>query len=1661
MDKEGKLLLDDIFEFDTKEGGEEEEEVSTKGGETTTKTVDEILQKNIEERNHSNDNDKEYISKYNKDNLLAKKDIKTESISDENDLVEQLLKNSNKINEEENPKNKVKDKSNSINGQNKNKINIYSNKKKIKFPETFKNNPTPFDFIDFMERKYNKCVLDEEREKYFYLEKYQKEGKFKRVKCWKFSQKNSIMNHILKNPKQNYIPKQKNETKITCIVANNDLIYIGDSNGIIKIFSLKTEIEIGPLNYKPEELINISNKTENENISVTSMDVLSNKNLLVCGYYNGIVEIWDLEYKKCKKKLTTSITEHKSQILAVKFLNGNDKMMEIISSDCSGLVNITALTVGLFKNIKAEVNPLIEYSQPIFVIEILKFTKEEKKMPFLKKNIEIVGFACYDYVFIYQINPELVELFKFTRPDYFSDYNIANISFGIGYIPRTKDIIDINRDQNQKLNEKASEYCIDTKNINRLVAVSWDTFINIYAIKFDLENGVETIAMVGNYINSCQINRMFFVGDSILFIYDKKDKFKLLNTGMMNPGETVLDENNKIPLYEKEKEKRALIQELNNIIDKVLKQNYIPQSTKKTEKEIKTKETYYNSIYSNNKNIYILGENELEYGEIYSWEECVNKLINDSEWINALIFGLKLFKGEEYISYSGVPIDAKKRKEIVGEKMKKIIKEYIDDRIKVDKGHINENKYNEILTSCIYLSIEFCFEINSIDFLFKEIAPIYTQKKLEKFFYESLEPYIINGNIGQQILSENVLKKLVLSFIEKKQYQKLGQIIKNLYLSVADSEVVGNRTTQYDTIFTGLITYCSGEKNKDFMFPAREIYTYLQSAKQIPRELYWKIKTIDNKKYYYFDYENVVNNTDIDELILSYQYLGSLLLWYIYLCLEGYKFPSGKLIEDKKHEALIKQLFLWLINDEVLQRLIEFDSYSLFFIFKKFFMKKQKIIEKIEYSDLFKLIKIGDKELQEAKIQKYIEIIFRKASRIDKGKSSNIYVYDDLCDFLCTIATTIQIIEKCDSQNNYLLESIYHIINYQQNQKKEEEMEKEVIEQKGDNYINNTELKDKYDRYCLHLNRYKENNYIITLANIVIAAIDNNIEIFTKEDIENLLKKAEKTDLTRLKLYLAQKLENYAKCLDVYLNEYKGEEQIIILYNYINNELSKLKDDQKKYAKFKNDILSRVTEISSLSIDNLIDLTDKYFDENHALILFRIKSKVNKIKYLEEIIYKYKEDEISPSDPIAKEYIEILKLHIDLLCELKQFNKILPNLKKRYFYPVDYCLKKCKENHIIDASIYLERRRGNINEALKLINVFTKQEFNKFKNFLNSNYEEILKLEEEQKQNKNNINNNEYKYINESDDEEDNVFLYETDLDNEDNENDEDINNNENVLITKIKLNRKQNSILKLGIEICESASEKSAKKEAKENWSSLLKMYYELNKDVKSDMQNKELKIKVGDKLIKKLEYNITEIIEKMNIFFDLNTVLDLLSDIQGNSFGQEEFISHLKKLVFSGMSYNFILKSAESLLKENILNSRQSYKSILTHGKQFNFEKCDVCGKIFKETEKIPFIFFNCGHKCHFSCTVIINGQISCKLCKDYENIYEDTTYRENEDLEINDEEYMGFGRNRINAIKINSSISIENENNREKRKKIKLLNDVNKRYFENSKIFEEINI
>ena len=100
-------------------------------------------------------------------------------------------------------------------------------------------------------------------------------------------------------------------------------------------------------------------------------------------------------------------------------------------------------------------------------------------------------------------------------------------------------------------------------------------------------------------------------------------------------------------------------------------------------------------------------------------------------------------------------------------------------------------------------------------------------------------------------------------------------------------------------------------------------------------------------------------------------------------------------------------------------------------------MKKGKYLKKIVFSDLFKLIKIGNKDLKEANIQKYFEVIYLKGLKID-----NIYVKDDLYDFICSVATIIQLEpdkenkEENGKENNILMQALKHIINYEENKRK-------------------------------------------------------------------------------------------------------------------------------------------------------------------------------------------------------------------------------------------------------------------------------------------------------------------------------------------------------------------------------------------------------------------------------------------------------------------------------------------------------------------------------------------------------------------------------------------------------------------------------------------------
>jgi WD40 repeat protein len=177
----------------------------------------------------------------------------------------------------------------------------------------------------------------------------------------------------------------REKTPITSITAKEDLIFTGDSNGKIKMFSIDQECEI-------KSFIN-----DNNNSKVISMDISDDKTTLLSGYSNGNIALWDLKFGKMKKLLKN---EHENAILCCKFLLCNDYVTEFISSDYDGVVNKIILTQNfLFLNVN-NINIIYYKVTPFYQIDILKLVEEKKYPCFQNFNPQIISIASTEIVFI-------------------------------------------------------------------------------------------------------------------------------------------------------------------------------------------------------------------------------------------------------------------------------------------------------------------------------------------------------------------------------------------------------------------------------------------------------------------------------------------------------------------------------------------------------------------------------------------------------------------------------------------------------------------------------------------------------------------------------------------------------------------------------------------------------------------------------------------------------------------------------------------------------------------------------------------------------------------------------------------------------------------------------------------------------------------------------------------------------------------------------------------------------------------------------------------------------------------------------------------------------------------------------------------------------------
>jgi WD40 repeat protein len=1091
------------------------------------------------------------------------------------------------------------------------------------------------DFVNYMETIFIKSKL-EGNENVFQLKNYKQHAKIKFI----------VLDFIKKSTLSQRFYRGAN--LITSIAAQDDVIFAGNNLGVIRMYSCEKEYEYK--SYTLKELETSENKR-----SVVCMDISQDGDFLISGYSNGFLALWDLHTTKCKKLINNV---HKSCIVAVKFIRNDKKKFEILSSDIEGNVFKIIIKDGMFST-SVDSQYLIKHDIPLFLINVLKIEEEEKKLfPELNKlQPLIVAFGCLDYIMVFMLEPESKRLFKFEKPKYFKDVFVPDISFGVGYVPNTSDpefmsesIMEITGNQSFI----QGQMNIDYSKPQILLSISWGKIIYIYCLP--INNGaIHGFTSVGHYINSSPIIRMGFLSTSIIFFFDKQKFVKVINSSLITPGEVRLNTESESPIQYIDSNKKPELEEGRIVDPDICFQTYVVDKV-----EGINKATYNNFIINLPKNIFVLGKKDFYHGKLLNWEQCLNNLHQNAEWMDALTLGLDIYHGRT-TALADIPIDEYVRKTKVGHVLRNLIHQYAIIHTGNDRGNMlaNDKTFQDRLNKCINICIEFCLEIDAVDFLLTSLQPIFDTKGYGDEFIQKLEPFILCDKIINQQLQQMTISKIIDIYIKNKKFHVLSQILIHLDIQSIDIEYVKYICNQYNLI-TPLIYVYSNGNDEDYFYPVKKIYEVFQNAKEIK---------------HFVSYAESASTLSTNELENSKQYTGHKLLWYINMCLSGKKFPGVTSITEMKLKKLIVKIILWILSDEVFTTLLNFDSNSTFIILVKFFQdeKLKNILNTVEFDSYD--TPSNNPKLPDLKLKTITDLIVAKCVELNKSN-----ILQDMYEFIAKIST----IKNIEINKHLIIEAAKFLLSFNSNKNSEKENQ-------NLNLNNNLSSKSSVANF---------NKFIENMSNTLIEMIDARNDL-DKNDIFTLLSASELSPFVMVKIHLLKLSKSYKRCLEVFLtvDSHINNKQDKV-FEWIDETFKELnEEDPINFDSLKEEVLNKLHILADLSIDNVTKLVENWFEHEQDEVIHKLDKVSNlQLKYVENVIEKFKDED---NERKLEQYLNLLKLHIKLLCKINP-SQVLANLKRRSSYPVDECLKKCLKYKVYDAAIHLYQSTGAVRDALTL-----------------------------------------------------------------------------------------------------------------------------------------------------------------------------------------------------------------------------------------------------------------------------------------------------------------------------------------------------------------------
>ena len=692
--------------------------------------------------------------------------------------------------------------------------------------------------------------------------------------------------------------------EITCIKIVIENIFIGLKNGYVYMYQIETGLE--------KESFGVESVQVPVNVIHTKEDTH-----LIVGYNNGCINIFDIKNKTLIKNISNI---HKTGIMALEYILIEKTKIQLLTSDEEGQV-INIISNNGFLSKKTVGNLLYKDTEPVHAITKFK--------PFQDKKLILFGFASTNQVSLY--NLKLTPILEIKRPKYTDKDDVPDIDIGWAVAPIKED--KYSRKENVLTNKI-------------LFIIGWGRVITIYSImvKGDIAIADEP---VGYYKNNLPIIRIGFFSPSIIYFFDDNKQLKVIDTAFCNTGP--YDEN-------KEMNKNALIDE-GKVVDKYIKYDTIKKSNGKK------LNSYRNYITCINKYIYLFTDNGLKIGKILDYVEYIDSIIKSgNNWKAAMCLAIDIYKGY-ILNFPGVPLNNEERKKSLKIFLVELLSKYLDYNFNVEEEENSSTKLikelnEEKITECINISIEFCMEINSIDYLLKNIEPTFSKYGREDLFYKLLEPFIFSDLFYNEDIGIEALTSLYGTYKIKNELILLSHLLIHINIKCLNNFMIKKLSMQENLFDLIIYIFSNGNCAEDYFLPITkmfECFNKLETNKGIYKE------ENEHKYISYYDLYVLDGINGTNKMEQTKEYIGHKLMWYINMCLSGNKLgPSiavdSSIFDNKSNEytKLIAYIYFWILHEDVFLTLLKFDSYSLFILLEQFFTEAYiiNLIKNFDFSTI-------------------------------------------------------------------------------------------------------------------------------------------------------------------------------------------------------------------------------------------------------------------------------------------------------------------------------------------------------------------------------------------------------------------------------------------------------------------------------------------------------------------------------------------------------------------------------------------------------------------------------------------------------------------------------------------------------------------------------------